>query len=112
MDLGTVKKRMQNNYYWSATDCIRDINNIFYNCYTYNDPSQDVVKMGQQLGKIFLRKLALMPKDEIEKTSTRSKATKKQIGPQTSATQAILLRLHHPEFRNCCPRHSLDRVFL
>ncbi|EFX77367.1 hypothetical protein DAPPUDRAFT_27648, partial [Daphnia pulex] len=57
MDLGTVKKRLQNNYYWSATDCIRDINNIFDNCYTYNDPSQDVVKMGQQLGKIFLRKL-------------------------------------------------------
>ncbi|EFX64375.1 hypothetical protein DAPPUDRAFT_266525 [Daphnia pulex] len=55
MDLGTVMKRLENHYYWSALDCILDINILFANCYTYNDPKEDVVWMGQQLEKIFRR---------------------------------------------------------
>jgi hypothetical protein len=38
MDLGTVMKRLEKHYYWSALDCILDINILFANCYTYNDP--------------------------------------------------------------------------
>ncbi|EFX67701.1 hypothetical protein DAPPUDRAFT_261209 [Daphnia pulex] len=88
MDLGTVMKRLENHYYWSALDCIRDINILFANCYTYNDPKEDLVWMGQQLEKIFRRQLARMPKVEMEENSTPGLATEKQIGPQASATQA------------------------
>lgn len=36
MDLGTISKRLKNNYYWQAVDCITDFKTVFSNCYTYN----------------------------------------------------------------------------
>jgi hypothetical protein len=36
MDLGTVKKRIENTYYTDAKECIEDIELVFNNCYTYN----------------------------------------------------------------------------
>lgn len=66
MDLGTIKKRLESKYYWSAKECIQDFNTMFTNCYVYNKPGEDVVLMAQTLEKIFLTKVALMPKDEIE----------------------------------------------
>ena len=40
MDLGTIKKRLENNYYWCAQECIDDTNTMFQNCYTYNKPGE------------------------------------------------------------------------
>ncbi|XP_047442154.1 bromodomain testis-specific protein isoform X2 [Mugil cephalus] len=65
MDLGTIKMRLQNRYYWQARDCIQDFNNMFTNCYVYNRPGDDIVFMAQTLEKIFLQKLAQMPKEEL-----------------------------------------------
>ncbi|XP_045429893.1 bromodomain-containing protein 3 isoform X4 [Pipistrellus kuhlii] len=36
MDMGTIKKRLENNYYWSASECMQDFNTMFTNCYIYN----------------------------------------------------------------------------
>ena len=36
MDFGTIKKRLENNYYWSSKECIKDFNTVFTNCYVYN----------------------------------------------------------------------------
>lgn len=36
MDLGTIKKRLENYYYYSAQECIQDCNTMFTNCYEYN----------------------------------------------------------------------------
>ncbi|XP_023724290.1 homeotic protein female sterile isoform X7 [Cryptotermes secundus] len=66
MDLGTIKKRLENNYYWSAKECIQDFNTMFTNCYVYNKPGEDVVVMAQTLEKLFLTKVAGMFKEEIE----------------------------------------------
>ncbi|XP_033226960.1 homeotic protein female sterile-like isoform X3 [Belonocnema kinseyi] len=66
MDLGTIKKRLENNYYWSAKECIQDFNTMFTNCYVYNKPGEDVVVMAQALEKLFLTKVSHMPKDEVE----------------------------------------------
>lgn len=79
MDLGTVKKRLENNYYWSASEAIQDFNTMFTNCYVYNKPGEDVVVMAQALEKIFLTKVALMPKDEIEVDSPTPKSNKKKV---------------------------------
>lgn len=78
MDLGTVKKRLENNYYWSAKDAIHDLTTMFSNCYVYNKPGEDVVVMAQTLEKLFLSKLALMPKEEIEIETVSLKGTKKK----------------------------------
>uniref|UniRef100_A0A672J5A4 Bromo domain-containing protein n=1 Tax=Salarias fasciatus TaxID=181472 RepID=A0A672J5A4_SALFA len=37
MDMGTIKKRLENNYYYSSSECMRDFNTMFTNCYTYNE---------------------------------------------------------------------------
>lgn len=60
MDLGTVKKRLENNYYWSGKECIQDFNTMFTNCYVYNKPGEDVVVMAQTLEKLFLTKVRLV----------------------------------------------------
>lgn len=81
MDLGTVKKRLENNYYWTAKECISDVTTLFSNCYVYNKPGEDVVVMAQTLEKLFLSKLALLPKEEIEIEVQGSKSSKKKAPP-------------------------------
>jgi len=66
MDFGTIKKRLDNNYYWSAKECIKDFNTVFTNCYVYNKAGEDIVVMAQTLEKLFLTKIASMPKEELE----------------------------------------------
>ncbi|XP_070531967.1 bromodomain-containing protein 2-like isoform X4 [Ptychodera flava] len=66
MDLGTIKKRLESNYYHSAKECMSDFNLMFTNCYLYNKPGEDVVLMAQALEKQFLTKVAQMPQEEIE----------------------------------------------
>ena len=39
MDLGTIKKRLENNYYWSAKECIQDFYLMFTNYHVYNKSS-------------------------------------------------------------------------
>merc|ERR1712106_1231772 len=89
MDLGCVKKRLENKYYWSAKECIQDFNTMFTNCYVYNKPGEDVVLMAQTLEKIFLTKVATMPKDEIEVEDASNKGVKgrKGRGPTVPGTK-------------------------
>ncbi|XP_042364930.1 bromodomain-containing protein 3-like isoform X2 [Plectropomus leopardus] len=66
MDLGTIKKRLENNYYWSAAECMQDFNRMFTNCYVYNKPTDDIVLMALAVEKVFLQKVAQMPPREVE----------------------------------------------
>jgi hypothetical protein len=59
MELGTIKKRLETNYYWSAKECIQAFNTMFTNCYVYNKPGEDVVVMAQTLEKLFLTKVRM-----------------------------------------------------
>lgn len=59
MDLGTIKKRLENNYYWCSDECIQDFTAMFNNCYTYNKPGEDVVVMAQTLEKMLLAKVMI-----------------------------------------------------
>uniref|UniRef100_A0A1B0CFF1 Putative bromodomain-containing protein 4 n=1 Tax=Lutzomyia longipalpis TaxID=7200 RepID=A0A1B0CFF1_LUTLO len=81
MDLGTIKKRLENNYYTTSKECIQDFNIMFSNCYVYNQPDEDVVLMAQILEKLFLNKVARMPKEEFEIESPSKKAGKKKARP-------------------------------
>ncbi|KAM6941308.1 bromodomain-containing protein 4-like isoform 1-T2 [Lycodopsis pacificus] len=66
MDMGTIKKRLENNYYWNAYECIQDFNTMFTNCYIYNKPGDDIVLMAEALEKVFLHKITEMPQEETE----------------------------------------------
>lgn len=76
MDLGTIKKRLENKYYWSAAECMQDLHTMFTNCYIYNKPTDDIVLMALALEKIFLNKVAQMPAGEVELNPNKIKARK------------------------------------
>ncbi|XP_030378303.1 homeotic protein female sterile isoform X1 [Scaptodrosophila lebanonensis] len=89
MDMGTIKKRLENNYYWSAKEAIHDFNTMFSNCYVYNKPGEDVVVMAQTLEKVFLQKIESMPKEELELEPVTAKGgRKKQRAPATPKAQS------------------------
>ncbi|XP_051154372.1 bromodomain-containing protein 4-like isoform X3 [Leptopilina boulardi] len=87
MDLGTIKKRLENFYYWSAKECIQDFNTMFTNCYVYNKPGEDVVVMAQALEKLFLTKVSHMPKDEVELDPPAPKGPKGKKPGRVGASQ-------------------------
>ena len=66
MDLGTIKKRLDANFYSKAAECIHDFNVMFKNCYIYNKPGEDVVIMAQDLEKLFVQKISQMPPEVIK----------------------------------------------
>ncbi|CAL1569724.1 unnamed protein product [Knipowitschia caucasica] len=76
MDLGSIKKRLENNYYWSAAECMQDINTMFTNCYIYNKPTDDIVLMALALEKVFLNKVTQMSAREVELNPQKVKARK------------------------------------
>jgi hypothetical protein len=80
MDLTTIKKRLENCYYYSAKECIKDFKTMFTNCYVYNKAGEDVVLMGQTLEKVFLNKLQEMPKEEVELPMPPTKGGKGRKG--------------------------------
>ncbi|XP_061385993.1 homeotic protein female sterile-like [Musca vetustissima] len=95
MDLGTVKKRLENNYYWSAKEAIEDFNTMFSNCYVYNKPGEDVVVMAQTLEKVFLQKLEGMAKEEIELEPVTPKGGgKKKARPASAKPASTNASLH------------------
>lgn len=66
MDLGTIKKRLENCWYNSVQECIDDFDLMFNNCYTYNKDGEDVVLMARTLHNLLKEKLEQMPKEDIE----------------------------------------------
>ncbi|XP_063288908.1 bromodomain-containing protein 3 isoform X4 [Pelobates fuscus] len=86
MDMGTIKKRLENNYYWSANECMQDFNTMFTNCYIYNKSTDDIVLMAQALEKIFLQKVAQMPQEEVELLPPVPKGKEKKSAPTTPQT--------------------------
>ena len=39
MDMGAIKKNLENCVYSSAKECIEDYRQMFNNCYLYNKPT-------------------------------------------------------------------------
>lgn len=89
MDLGSIKKRLETNYYYSATECIQDFNQMFTNCYIYNKPGEDIVLMAQVLEKVFLQKVAQMPSEEKEILPQSRKTPKSAKLPGAAANKTL-----------------------
>ncbi|XP_061833430.2 bromodomain testis-specific protein-like isoform X2 [Nerophis lumbriciformis] len=83
MDLGTIKRRLQNKYYWKGLECVQDFTTMFTNCYVYNKPGDDIVFMAQTLEKIFLLEVSKMSKNERDVSVV---ATKDPVNVQKSNT--------------------------
>lgn len=66
MDLETIKRRLENRYYWSASECLDDFWWLFTNCYMYFKPSDPIVVTTKALERIFLEELENIPRHEID----------------------------------------------
>ncbi|XP_051690366.2 LOW QUALITY PROTEIN: bromodomain-containing protein 3 [Oryctolagus cuniculus] len=73
MDMGTTRKRLENNYYWSASECMQDFNTMFTNCYIYN------------------KKVAQMPQEEVEllPPAPKGKGRKPAAGAPSAGTHQV-----------------------
>ena len=94
MDLGTIKKRLETNYYFSSKDCIRDFNTMFTNCYVYNKPGEDIVIMCQALEKLFLQKVAGMP-TEVSSTAQKNHVSRLVQGCNILSALAMEILVLH-----------------
>lgn len=63
MDLGTAKKKLDDGLYRSAAEFGADIRLIFTNCYRYNPPEYDVVKMARKTSEVFEARFSKLPLD-------------------------------------------------
>ncbi|XP_059677985.1 bromodomain testis-specific protein [Gavia stellata] len=96
MDLSTIKKRLEHNYYTKAAECIEDFKMMFLNCYIYNKPGDDIVFMAQELEKVFMQKIAQMPPEErlviLNKGKGKGKKPEEtqQPNPGTSNEQSTM----------------------
>ncbi|KAI7812534.1 putative bromodomain-containing protein 3 [Triplophysa rosa] len=103
MDMGTIKKRLENNYYWTAGECMQDFNTMFTNCYIYNKPTDDIVLMAQALEKIFLQKVAQMPQEEVELLPPPPKGKARKPGPPPASENQQSIALTPGSPSSSCP---------
>ncbi|XP_075435048.1 bromodomain-containing protein 3 isoform X3 [Ascaphus truei] len=103
MDMGTIKKRLESNYYWSANECMQDFNTMFTNCYIYNKSTDDIVLMAQALEKIFLQKVAQMPQEEVELLPPAPKGKGRKAAPSKPQTEEETLVETAPLVENPVP---------
>ena len=53
MDLGTIKKRLENKYYRSAKECIQDFYTMFTNCYMFRKSRRYHVALARNMQNFF-----------------------------------------------------------
>ena len=89
MDMATIRKRLDNNYYWEAQEAIQDFNQMFTNCYIYNKPGEDIVIMAKSLEKYFISKLRTLPTEEtvIVSAGDSTSSGMKSIKPKVPITK-------------------------
>ncbi|EDQ92572.1 uncharacterized protein MONBRDRAFT_13985 [Monosiga brevicollis MX1] len=119
MDLGTVRTKLEEGEYETRDDFAHDVRLVFANCYTYNPPGSDVVKMAKSTSEVFELQWAALdapapatPAPTSAKSSSkpapkkpakkRAKAPPKKAPPKSTpapapapATTAVPTTLHH-----------------
>jgi len=58
-----LQTKLENREYNAAQEVAEDMRLIFTNCYRYNPPDSDVVKMAKKLQDVFELRFAKMPED-------------------------------------------------
>jgi hypothetical protein len=56
MDLGSVERKLLDNEYESIQEFHDDVQLVWTNCLTYNQPGSDVVRMAEELKRLFTEK--------------------------------------------------------
>jgi hypothetical protein len=95
MDLCAIKKRLENNYYWSAKECIPDFNTMFTNVYVYSKPGDDevvvvVVVVAQTFEELFFsQRWLICSKKRLNWTHLLQKVQRGRTAAATCGLQAV-----------------------
>lgn len=65
MDLGTIEQKLLNNEYADIWGFGEDVELVWRNCFLYNQPLSDVVKMGEAMKKYFDDKFKKLSEDVL-----------------------------------------------
>ena len=84
MDLGTVKRKLYDYKYPTFEELLEDINLIWKNCRTYNQPGSDIVKMANHCEKIFSKNF-----DKVFKNYSNTKKAAKNENEKLSAGEKV-----------------------
>ncbi|XP_022256590.1 uncharacterized protein KIAA2026-like isoform X2 [Limulus polyphemus] len=82
--LSKVKLQILDGQYSTITNVVRDLRQMFANCYLYNGASHPISKRALKLETVLEQRLALLPKELIEKTSL--KVTSPEFAEETVGT--------------------------
>jgi len=72
MDLGTVKARLENGWYWDIAQCTADINQVWLNAKIYNPPEHIIYKWAVTMSSVTNAWLQKVPK--VAKLSDSNKS--------------------------------------
>ncbi|KAL7295923.1 hypothetical protein TKK_0010960 [Trichogramma kaykai] len=87
MDLNTIKKRLENKFYWSSSECLNDFQIMFENVFSCMNEEENVLHMMTKKMKNFFDELIIdMPSEEfgIDEEDLWSMATPKRVSPTSS----------------------------
>uniref|UniRef100_A0A672RYP2 Bromodomain testis-specific protein-like n=1 Tax=Sinocyclocheilus grahami TaxID=75366 RepID=A0A672RYP2_SINGR len=87
-----------------------DFNTMFTNCYVYNRPGDDIVRMAQALEKHFLEKMAKMPQEEFEISALTSKAPVKGGRKTTAGIQSPVSEVVFQQTVTVIPPDALHTI--
>lgn len=81
MSFRVVKKRLANNYYWSADQAIFDLSMVFENAYRVTEPDSVMAQMARNVETLFHAHLQAMPQPEmnIDSDSEVARTVRPQI---------------------------------
>lgn len=111
MDLGTVKRKLENFEYQMGDEALTDIRLVFDNCFLYNNPQADVYSMAKDLEGIFESKMKDYPDHEPEhrimKTPAVGKSGTKIVQASTTSDLCLPTRVVTPSTKT--PNKSIKK---
>ncbi|XP_034109268.1 uncharacterized protein LOC117571306 [Drosophila albomicans] len=102
MDVGTIIKRVQNQYYQGVDELIDDFRLVINNCFKFNRTGEVVYRKGLQLEKFFLKVLDQMPPGPEYPSSKNPQAERNHLPSENTLTvRERLCREDLKKLQNC-----------
>ena len=93
MDLGTIKKRLEKKYYWSAKECVQDIDVMLRNCFAYYEHGDVAFFAGGRLAKLLFTGIHKMREIEEVTLDSSNRGVGDLHGPSSKSNSVPLLNL-------------------
>lgn len=94
MDLGTIRKNLDNGLYRSGDDFARDVRQVWHNCRIYNPPGDPVASSGFTMSKVFEQLWRELPTEEDAVSESEPEpeppvsAEKKVVVPESESSDS------------------------